>query len=149
MGVDLDAFLRRHQKIALDTCIFIYQVEANPRYFPLSDRVFSWLEKSGHRAVTSTITMTELLVQPYRRLDQQRVDEIASLFSTYPALDWIAPDLEIADLAARIRAEFSLKIPDAIQLATAITVAATAFVTNDQEFKRFKGVEALTLDEAL
>jgi len=149
LGVDLDAFLRKHRRIAIDTSIFIYQLEANARYLPLSERVFSWLEGTGHKAVTSTITMTELLVQPYRTLDQKRVDEIASLLSTYPALDWIAPDLEIADSAARIRAEFGLKIPDAIQLATAMSVAATGIVTNDEAFKRVREVDALMLDDVL
>jgi predicted nucleic acid-binding protein len=150
LGVDeLDAFLGRHKRIALDTSIFIYQLEANAHYVALSDRVFSWIETSGHSAVTSTITMTELLVQPYRTLDQRRVDEIASLLSTYPAIDWIAPDLDIADLAARIRADHQLKIPDALQAATAISAKATAIVTNDPVFKRLERVEALTLDDIL
>jgi len=65
----------------------------------------------GHGGVTSTITMTELLVQPYRAGDEQRVDEFYGLLATYPNLDWIAPDLEIADMAARIRAMHGLRTP--------------------------------------
>ncbi|OFW44686.1 MAG: hypothetical protein A3J28_16605 [Acidobacteria bacterium RIFCSPLOWO2_12_FULL_60_22] len=105
MGLNrLRTFLRRHRRIALDTSIFIYQLEANARYLALTDHIFSWLERPVNKAVTSTITMTELLVQPYRDSDEQRVDEFYGLLSTYPNLDWIAPNLEIADLAARIRA---------------------------------------------
>ena len=37
-------------------------------------------------------------MQPYRDSDEQRVDEFYGLLSTYPNLDWIAPNLEIADL---------------------------------------------------
>jgi predicted nucleic acid-binding protein len=105
LGIDrLRAFLRHHGRIALDTSIFIYQLEANPRYLSLTNRIFSWIEQASSKAITSTITMTELLVQPYRDSDEQRVDEFYSLLSTYPNLAWIAPSLEIADIAARSRA---------------------------------------------
>jgi len=80
LGVEgLRLFLRRHRRIALDTSIFIYQLEANPKYLALTDAVFSWVERSGHEAVTSTITMTELLVPSYREGDEQRVDEFYGL----------------------------------------------------------------------
>jgi hypothetical protein len=41
-------FLRCHQRIALDTSVFIYQLEANTRYAALTDLVFSWLEQPDH-----------------------------------------------------------------------------------------------------
>jgi len=87
----LRAFLRRHRLFALDTSVFIYQLDANARYLPLTDLIFSWPERPDPRAVTCTITMTELLVQPYRDSDQQRADEYYGLLSTYPNLSWVAP----------------------------------------------------------
>lgn len=146
MGLDLRAFLRRHRRIALDTSIFIYQLEANVRYVALTDHIFSWLERPGSKAVTSTITMTELLVQPYRSAEEARVDEFYGLLSTYPNLDWIAPDLEIADLAARLRALHHLRTPDALQAATASHAGATALITNDAMFERVQAFETLVLD---
>ena len=97
----LRAFLGRHRRIALDTSVFIYQLEAISRYVPLTDPLFIWLQRPDSEAVTSTITMTELLVRPYRDSAQHRVDAFYALLSTYPNLEWIAPDLEIADRAAR------------------------------------------------
>jgi hypothetical protein len=61
----LNSFLARNRRIALDTSIFIYHLEKNPRYRDLTDPVFSWVLRSGHAALTSTLTMTELLVRPY------------------------------------------------------------------------------------
>jgi predicted nucleic acid-binding protein len=145
----LRGFLRRHQRIALDTSVFIYQLEANPRYADLTDHVFSWLERPSHTAVTSTITMTELLVQPYRISDEQQVDEFYALLSTYPSLDWIAPSLLIADTAAKIRAAHRLRTPDALQAATAVQSEATGLVTNDLVFERVKEFETLVLDHLL
>jgi predicted nucleic acid-binding protein len=150
LGVErLRAFLRRHRRIALDTSVFIYQLEAHPRYLPYTDHIFSWLERPGSRAVTSTITMTELLVQPYREADQHRADDFYGLFSTYPNLEWIAPTLEIADLAARIRAQNRLRTPDALQAATAEHSLATGVVTNDAAFERVTAFETMVLDQLL
>jgi len=145
----LSTFLRRHRRIALDTSIFIYQMEANARYVGATDRIFSWLERPASEAVTSTITMTELLVQPYRDANEQQVDEFYGLLSTYPNLDWIAPNLEIADLAARIRALYRLKTPDALQSATAVHAAVTGLITNDPAFGRVKSFETLLLDQII
>jgi predicted nucleic acid-binding protein len=148
LGVDrLRVFLRRHQRIALDTSIFIYQLEANERYVALTDSVFSWLERPGHEAVTSTITMTELLVPSYRDNDEAKVDAFYSLLSTYPNLNWVAPDLETADLAAKLRALYRLRTPDALQGATALRAQATAFITNDPVFARLREIGVLVLDQ--
>jgi len=150
LGVErLRAFLRRHQRIALDTSIFIYQLEANSKYLAYTDPVFSWLERSGSKAITSTITMTELLVLPYRDVDERRANDFYGLLSTYPNLDWIAPNLEIAELAARIRALHHLQTPDALQAATAAHSQATGLITNDAIFERVEGFQTLVLDELL
>jgi len=93
--------------------------------------------------------MTELLVQPYRSSDQQLVDEFYGLLSTFPNLDWIAPSLEIADIAARLRALHGLRTPDALQSATAVNSHATGLVTNDAVFQRVQGFETLVLDQVL
>jgi predicted nucleic acid-binding protein len=60
-------------------------------------------------------------------------------------LEWITPDLEIADLAARIRAEHRLRIQDALHAATGCQ--ATGFITNDIVFRRVQEFETLVLEE--
>jgi predicted nucleic acid-binding protein len=150
LGVEpLRLFLRRHRRIAIDTSIFIYQLEANHRYLALSDSVFAWVERAGHEAVTSTITMTQLLVPSYRDDDERRIDEFYGLLSTYPNLRWVAPDLETADIAARIRATYKLRTPDALQAATAIQANATGFITNDPVFARIEELDTAVLDRFL
>jgi len=150
LGVErLRAFLRRHRRIALDTSVFIYHLQPNPKYLAYTDLIFSWLERSESEAITSTITMTELLVLPYREGDEQRADDFYGLLSTYPNLDWIAPNLEIAELAARIRALHRLQTPDALQAATAVQAQATGLITNDRLFERAKEFETLVLDDLL
>jgi predicted nucleic acid-binding protein len=135
--------------VALDTSVFIYQLEKNPRYFPFSDTVFVWLEQSGNSAITSTLSMTELLVPAYRDGDARRLQQYRGLMITYPRLRLIAPDFEIADVAARLRADYGLKTPDAIHSATALQLNVSAFVTNDPAFRRVKELDTLILDDIL
>lgn len=133
--------------LALDTSIFIYQFESNPVYQPLTEAVFAWLERPGHAAVTSMLTLTELLVQPYRDRDPAEVGIYAGLLATFPSLEWKMPDREIATQAAKIRAQHRLRTPDAIQAATAVAAGATALVTNDTAFRRVAGFTTIVLDD--
>jgi predicted nucleic acid-binding protein len=121
----------------------------NPKYVALAREVLRWTEEPGHAAVTSTVTMTELLVRPYRTLEESKVRQIYDLLLTYPNLRWITPDLEIADLAARLRARHRLETPDALQAATAVHAGATLLVTNDASFERIQAFETLLLDRLL
>ena len=141
MGLSpLRAFLRKHRRIALDTSIFIYHLEANPLYGDMAGEVFAWLERSPHAAVTSTLTMTELLVQPYRAGNEELVNRYYGLLSLFPHLEWVAPDLAIADTAAQIRAHHRLRTPDALQAATSALRGATAILTNDADFAALRGL---------
>ena len=150
MGLDrFRTIFSHHHVIALDSSIFIYQLEASPRYVNLSDIVFSWLGEPTARAVTAAITMTEILVPPYRNFDQKLIDNFYGLLSTYPNLKWISIDLAVADIAARVRAQHNLRTPDALQAATALHAHATAFITNDPVFRRVKGFAPIVLDDFL
>jgi len=130
----IEAFLERHIRIGLDTSVFIFQLEENPKYRELVNKIFVWLEGPRAHSVTSTVTMLELLVKPYQLSDIDSVNKFYALLSTYPHLEWIAPTLEIADLAAKLRAEYNLRTPDALQVATALSLEATGFISNDTAY---------------
>lgn len=144
--VSLTAWLEVHRRVGLDTSPFIYQLEGHPKYAPAVAPLFAWLERRG-AAFTSTVTMTELLVQPYRAGDVDRVNLIYALTSTYPRLEWLPVSLPIADEAAHLRARYRLRTPDAIQMATALSAEATGFVANDAAFRRVTEIDVLLLDD--
>jgi predicted nucleic acid-binding protein len=145
----LARFLKRHQRIGLDTSVFIYELEENPQYIEIVHPIFRWLEEPASYAAASTITMLELLVHPYRKFDIDTVNKFYALLSTYPNLHWVELTLPVADAAARIRAEFNLKTPDAIQAASALALQATGFISNDPIFRRLQNLEVLILDDFL
>ena len=145
----LAQFLRRHQRIGLDTSVFIFELEENRKYVEVVHPIFQWLEEPGAFAVTSTVTMLEVLVHPYRKSDIDTVNRFYALLSTYPNLHWMDLTLPVADAAARIRAEFNLRTPDAIQAACALELKTTGFISNDPVFKRLENLDALILDDLL
>jgi predicted nucleic acid-binding protein len=133
----------------LDSAVFIYQIEGNPAYVELTHQIFSWLKTAGVKGITSTITMLEVLVHPYRQSDLERVDLYYGLLSTYPRLEWVAASLEIADTAAHLRAGLNLRTPDAVQASTAIHSAATGFISNDPVFRKIQALDVLILDDLI
>jgi predicted nucleic acid-binding protein len=124
-------------------------VEENKKYFNHTNSIFGWLEGPRPRAVTSTITLLEILVQPYRLSDIDPVNKFYALLSTFPHLEWVTPTLRIADMGAQLRAEYNLRTPAAIQAATALSCGATGFVSNDAGFRRVTGLDIMVLDDLL
>jgi predicted nucleic acid-binding protein len=147
--LEIARLLARHRRIALDTCVFIYQMERTPRYFDVADAVFTWMERPGSSAVTSTVALTEILVQPYRNANLTQAEDFYSLLTTIPNLEWVAPSLQIANAAAALRAMYRLQTPDALLAATAIFFNASAFITNDPIFARIPDFDTLVLDQLL
>ncbi len=144
---ELDELFGKHARIYFDTSVFIYFIEEHPRYFELCDRIFGYLEAGKTEAVTSTLTLLEILVQPYRKQNDALVLKFYSLFTTYPHLTWQPVTLPVSDRAAKLRADHNLKTPDAIHAASAELSGASCMVCNDQVFSRVKNIQCMILDD--
>jgi len=145
----LDGFLKKHDSIFLDTSAFIYFVERNPRYFPLCETLFAAIETGHTKASTSTLTLLEVLVRPYHLKKEDIVLKFFALLTTYPNLTWVPLTLNVADRAAKLRAEHRLKTPDAIQAASALSRGATGFICNDRIFERVVDFEILVIEDCV
>jgi predicted nucleic acid-binding protein len=143
----LKRFLHKHRIIALDSGPLIYFVEEHPRYSPLCEVIFENVESGAVKASTSTLTLLETLARPYQLKNDELVLKFYSLLTTYPHLTWVPTTLNVADLAARLRAGHHLKTPGAIQAASAITSGATGFVCNDRAFRKISELDCLILDD--
>jgi uncharacterized protein len=116
-------------RIFWDTNIYIYLLED---YGPLSQLVIKLQESMmarGDQLFTSTLTLGEVLVKPLEKGDgalyRRYADEI-------PAKSQLVPfDENAAKIYAALRADRSIKSPDAIQLACAASARVDLFVTND------------------
>ena len=137
------------EHIGLDTSVFIYFLETHPRYGSWCASLFDLVERGHNPAMTSAITLLELLVQPYRDQKEDLAQKIFALTTTYPRLEWVPLTMNLADRAAELRARYRLSTPDAIQLATAINRNATCFYGNDRGLKRVREIECLIVDELI
>ena len=111
--------------------------------------LFSRIEAGKTRAATSTLTLLEVLVQPYRQQNDELVMKFYALLTSYPRLTWIPMTLNVADHAARLRAAYRLKTPDSIQAASAIICGATGFICNDKAFEKTEEFESLIVDDCI
>lgn len=139
-------FLEHHATIGIDTSPFIYYLEGDARYASTTVVLFAAIEEGRTTAVTSTITMLELLVRPLRDGRATLVNAINALAASYPNLGWVPTSLAIATRAAHLRAQYHLGTPDAIHLATALEAGASGFVTNDMTLRRVKDLEVFPLE---
>ncbi|OGK24775.1 hypothetical protein A2954_00910 [Candidatus Roizmanbacteria bacterium RIFCSPLOWO2_01_FULL_37_12] len=149
----LDSFrsdLVSFKKIGLDSMIFIYQFADHIRYAPLTHVVFELLEESKIIAVTSTITLTEVFVQPEKEKNQLIISEYEKVFQNLPNLETVPVNWQIARLSAKLRANFpKIKTPDAIQISSSLLKEYPAFLTNDQKLKKVAFLKVLILEDYL
>lgn len=131
--------------VGLDSNIFIYQLQGNPIFGPIvKNSIFSPLLKNQLSAVTSTITLTEVLSL---QSPLSQIEGMQELLLGISNLTFFDVSQEIAMKAAEIRRDYKIRLPDAIQLATAKLAKAQAFITNDQRLKIFKELKVLSLKD--
>ena len=142
----LSRFLKKHPRIGLDSNIFIYFIEGSPAYQKMTRKIFNAIESGHNEGICSTLSLLEVLVQPYKNKNEELVNQFYGWLTTYPHLNWVDMSLDIADRGAQLRAAYKLKTPDAILLATAIQSGATGFIGNDTQMKKVAELEVLTFD---
>lgn len=125
----------RGKTIALDTSPFIYFIEKNPIYSKLVRPIFKGIENNEIYAVTSTITLLEVLVLPLRLNMESLAEQYREILLYSDGIDILEVSNEISELSATLRVKYNLRTPDAIQIATGISNHADIFVSNDLSLK--------------
>lgn len=133
--------------VALDSVVFIYFIEENPRYLAVIEPVFSAIDRGRIEAVTSGITLLETLVVPLRAGDVRLADRYEALLTRSRGIRLREIDVSLLRLAAHVRAATRLKTPDSLQLATALATGCSAFLTNDRDYPAGPGLRILRLGD--
>jgi predicted nucleic acid-binding protein len=139
--------IQRQKYIFLDTSLFVYTFEQNPKFHDISKEIFVALSENKFQAITSLLTVTETLTIPYKNNDSERIQNYLEVFGELPNLSVKAPTLTTAIAAAKLRAFYNLKLPDAYQLAIAIENKCKIFLTNDKQLKKCKEIKVLCLSD--
>ncbi|MQY24278.1 type II toxin-antitoxin system VapC family toxin [Nocardia macrotermitis] len=115
---------------AFDADVLIYAAVAG---HPLGRRVRALFESApGDRfaGAGSTLLLPELLTKPLRDGAHSEILELGALLGR---LDLRPVDEATARLAASLGASYRLKAADAVHLATAVSIGATRFITNNRK----------------
>jgi predicted nucleic acid-binding protein len=136
--------------IFVDTMPFIYHIEEHPVYVETVEAFFvGALRDKNYRLMTSVITLAEVLVQPYRKDNDVLVAEYEGIICDTDELLVVPIDRIASRKAARLRADYSLKTPDALQLASSLVHGADYFLTNDKGIAKAGLPQIILLDDLL
>ncbi len=133
--------------VGLDTAAFIYFIEEHPRFLSVVAPVFEEVAAGRLLAATSALTLLEVLVVPHRAGDTALAERYEAILTRSRGLRMVDLDRSQLRAAAQLRAGHpSLRTPDALQVAAAITAGCSSWVTNDRRLPSFPGLRVLLLE---
>ena len=136
--------------VFVDTMPFIYLIEEHPAYVETVEAFFiGALRDKNYRLMTSIITLAEVLVQPHRTGNDALVAEYEGIICDSDELHVVPIDRITAQKAARLRADYSLKMADSLQLAASFVNSADYFLTNDKGIAGTGLPQIILLDDLL
>lgn len=135
--------------VAVDTAIFIYFAEEHPEFLSIVLPLFEAVDRGEMEIVTSEITLLEVLVAPYRAGNLPLAARYEALLTRSRGVQLVEMDRGQLRSAAQLRAVHGARTPDALQLAAALTMHCTAFVTNDRRLPALPGLRIVQLSHIL
>jgi predicted nucleic acid-binding protein len=131
--------------IALDTAPFICLIEEHETFLPVVEPLFAAIDGGRLAAVTSALTLLEVLVVPLRTANTALARRYEALLGHSRGLELVEVSRAVLRDAAALRAAIGMRMPDAIQIATALQRGCTSFVTNDRALPALPGLAILQI----
>ena len=131
--------------VAVDTAIFIYFIEEQPKYVPVILPLLEQADQGRRTLITSALTLLEVLVVPYRKLDVRLARRYETLLTRSRGVRLVDVTHEQLRVAAQLRAVTGVKTPDALQLAGALTNGCKTFLTNDRDLPQLPDLRVVQL----
>ncbi len=140
--IDLD-FIEDNALVTVDTAPIIYLLEDNPQFAKEFVPLFQQIESGRIMAVISPVTIAEVVAGPLSSGNEILANRYFKALTSGPY--WTVQNLtaELSFLAARIRIRYQLKLPDAIQVATAVHTSSSALITHDRDFRGVDEIKIL------
>jgi predicted nucleic acid-binding protein len=120
------------EAVYLDANLLIYAVEGYAAFAAALRGLLEAIEAGRIRAVTSELTIAEVLVKPLELGREDLVQVYRDLIEHSGHITLVPVDRAVLVEAARLRAGLGLRLPDAIHVASAVRTGCTAFVSNDR-----------------
>jgi len=145
--------VERSPLVYLDTNVFIRAYESDPGEAEDLKVVFNLLRHNRNLAVTSELTLAELLAPSGQRHGQparpSKKEFYLDLLLGYRFIDLYPVTTKILIATAELRKSSPTKLPDAIHVVTAIETRCAFFLSSDHGTRRLpEGLIHLLPDEA-
>ena len=126
--------------LLIDSAPIIYVLERHPKFGPRFKPLFDAHAAGQFRFAITTLTLAEVLTGPLQAEDEALARRYRTVLESWRVVDL---DAGIAEGTARLRALLRLRLADAVQVASALAINATALVTHDRDFTRVKVLRVL------
>jgi predicted nucleic acid-binding protein len=127
--------------VLLDSAPIIYFLESHPKFAIRYASLFQAHVVRRLRFAVTTITIAEVLTGPLQLGEAAVARRYRRVFDTWTVVGLTA---DIAEAAASLRASLRLKLPDAIQVASALSINADAMITHDRDLSRVRSLRVMT-----
>lgn len=107
--------------MGVDTAVFIYFIERHPEYAAKIRPLFQAIDRGDLVAITSALTLLEVLVVPYRAGSASLAERYEAVLTRGRGVRVVELDHSQLRLAAQLRARYRVSTPDALQLAAALS----------------------------
>ena len=134
--------------VYVDANVLIYSVERIEPYRSLLEPMWEQAQGGSLTVASSTVIVTEVLVKPIREGNSEIESQYREVFASN-AFRLLNASYALFEDAARLRAETGLKTPDALHVATALSMGCALFVSNDTDFRRVQGLPIVVLDDLI
>lgn len=126
--------------VLVDSAPIIYTLEANAKYARRFALLFQRHASGEIVLAITTVTIAEVLTGPLRVGEEALAKRYRAVLEAWQVVDLTCG---IAESAARLRGKYGLRLPDAIQAASALAINADALVTHDRDFTQLRGLRVL------
>lgn len=138
----------RGKRIYLDANIFIYTLEQFEPWSEIALEIWTGVDSAEYSAATSEMTLAECLTGPFRAERDDLVPIYSDFIPSRKGLNIFPVERGILIEAARLRAKVqSLRLPDAIHIATARLKDCDFILTNDRRMESAPGIAVVFLSE--
>jgi len=127
--------------VLVDTAPWIYILEDHPVWASQFVGLFEAAERGRLQLALTTVTLAEVLAGPFKAKQTALAKRYEKALGRYHVVPLSA---QVAVMAAQLRVQYRLKLPDAVQLASALDIGAAALVTHDRDFSKVQDFPVLT-----
>lgn len=132
-------------RIFLDTNIFL-AILNNEENWQLAEKLLLDVHNGKHTGYTSVICVSEILSGFYAENESEKGEIFLADIKAINNLTITDVDITIAKDAAKIRAKYKIKLPDAM-IASSCNIHKCKLITQDEDLKRVKEIDVKSIDE--